>query len=164
MCRVTPLRPANLPPPQKGVVMTTVYETVPMQLFIMHNIKNLILESVDTIFNPNASKLDKLKAFRKLWKAYQSTTKLPEPTLENTTHPNAHNLIRLRDWLFERCFLNPLRMGFIRHLINFVIIIVQFDPPWRWIIDSLREEAFKMKWVPREYERSGQVKYDWWKE
>jgi len=144
--------------------MTTVFETVPMQLYMIHTIKTPIIFAIDTIFNPNASKLDKLKAASKLYKAFQAISKMPEPTLENTTHPNAHNLIILRDWLLGKCNLSYERMGLIRHLINFAIIIVQFDPPWRWIIDSLREESLKLTWVPRDYDRTGAVKYEWWKE
>ena len=144
--------------------MTTVFETVPMQLYMIHTIKTPIVFAIDTIFDPDASKLDKLKAASKLWKAFQAISKMPEPTFENTTHPNAHNLIRLRDWLLGKCNLSLERMGLIRHLINFAIIIVEFDPPWRWIIDSVREESLKLKWEPREYNRSGQVKYIWWKE
>lgn len=144
--------------------MTTVYSTVPMQLYMIHNIKDPILHSIETIFNPDSSKIDKLRAASKLWKAFQSISKMPEPTLENTEHLNAHNLIKLRDWLFERCFLAHERMGLIRRLMNFAIIIVDFDPPWRWVFDSVREEAFRMEWQPREYGRSGKVKYEWWKE
>ena len=144
--------------------MTTVYSTVPMQLFMMHVIKAPIIGSIEAIFNPDTSKIDKLRAASKLWKAFQAISKLPEPTLENTVHPNAHNLIILRDWLFARCLLDKGRLGLIRRLINFTIILIEFDPPWRWILDSLREEAFKMKWQPRGYDRNGETKYDWWKE
>ncbi len=140
----------------------TVYATIPMQLYMMHSIKQPIIDSIETIFNPDASKIDKFKAARKLWKVYHSISKLPEPTLENTWHPNSHNLIILRDWLFKRCFLSKQRMGLVRQLINFAIIVIDFDPPWRWILDSLREEACKMEWQPKEYGRSGVVKYDWW--
>lgn len=142
---------------------STVYSTIPMQLFMIYSIKNPIMESVETIFNPDASKIDKFKAGRKLWKAFNAISKMPEPTLENTWHPNSHNLIRLRDWLFERCFIHHRRVALARRLMNFVIILYDFDPPWRWIFDSLKEEALKMEWQPREYGRAETATYDWWK-
>ncbi|KKM81961.1 hypothetical protein LCGC14_1324550 [marine sediment metagenome] len=142
---------------------TTIYSTVPMQLFMTHAIKQPILDSVETLFDPNASKVSKLKAIRILWKAYQEVSKLPEPTLENTWHPNAHNLIILRDWVLEWCILDSKRVGLIRKVFNFVIILIDFDPPWRWVFDSLKEEADKMEWKSKDYGRTGETKYSWWR-
>jgi len=140
----------------------TIFFSLPMQVFMIHNIKTPAMEAVETIFSPDKSKMDKLKATRQLWKVYQAMQKLPEPTLENTWHPNTHNLIRLRDWLFERCFLGKLRMGFIRKVMNFAIILYDFDPPWRWIFDNLKDEALKMEWKPKGYEDDWT--YKWWRD
>ncbi len=144
--------------------MPTVYSTVPMQLYMIHNIKAPIVDSVETICNPDAGKIDKLRAAAKLWKAFQAISKMPEPMIENTWHPNSHNLIMLRDWLFKRCELNDKRMGLIRRLMNFVIILYDFDPPWRWVMDSLKDEALKMEWKPKGYEMKAGNEYAWWKE
>ncbi|KKN76900.1 hypothetical protein LCGC14_0365510 [marine sediment metagenome] len=143
---------------------STIYSTIPMQIFMMNSIKKPILESVEIIFNPDASKIDKVKAARKLWKAVQLISKMPEPTLEGTWHPNSHNLIILRDWLCERCFLATERMGLIRRLMNFIIILYDFDPPWRWVLDSVKDEALKMEWKSRGYEDVRTETYAWWRE
>jgi len=141
---------------------STIYSTIPMQIFMINSIKKPIIDAVETLSSSDASKIDKVKAARKLWKAVHLISKMPEPTLESTWHPNSHNLIRLRDWLFERCFLGQKRMGLIRRLMNFVIILYDFDPPWRWVMDSLKDKAFEMEWKPKGYEDIRV--YEWWKE
>lgn len=145
-------------------VEDTIYSSIPMQLFMIHSIKKPILDGVRTIFNPKASKIDKLRASRKLWKAIQLISKMPEPTVENTWHPNTHNLIRLRDWFFTRCSLDSQRTGLIKRLMDFVIILYDFDPPWRWIFDSLREEALQMEWKPKGFQDTWVDSYVWWRE
>ncbi len=142
----------------------TVYSSVPLQIFMIHSIKQPLMESVNTLFNSDASKTQKIKAVRNLWKAYQAISKLPEPTIENTWHPNAHNVIHLRDWLSEHCYLKDPWDGFMRRIFNFTAIIIDHDPPWCWIIDSVREEAMKMDWKPRGYEQENIKGYPWWKE
>jgi len=142
----------------------TIYSSVPVQIFIINSIKQPMLDGVEVIFNPDASKITKLRAANQLWKAFQAMSKLPEPTVENTWHPNSHILIGLRDWLFERCFLSEKRNGFIRRLFNFVIILYELDPPWRWVIDSLKDEAFKKKWKLRGYQDTWIDKYTWWRD
>lgn len=138
----------------------TIYFSIPVQTFITLNIKQPILEAVRNIF---ASPLwNKLVAIWYLWKAYKAIAYLPEPNLENTWHPNTRNHIYLRDWLFKRCFLDKLRMTFIRRLMNFVIILYDFDPYWRWIIDSVREEIVKLNWEKRGYQDN--LTYKWWQE
>jgi len=136
----------------------TIYFSLPVQIFISNDIKKPIFETTENL----SSYLEKLKAIWRLWKIYKSLSKLPEPTKENTWHPNTHNLIDLRDWLLERCFLDELRIRFIHRVINFIIQLFDYDPPWRWIMDSLREKAFEMKWVKRGYQDNRT--YKWWKE
>ena len=150
---------------------STIYSTIPMQIFMMNSIKSPILESVETLSSSDASKIDKIRAARKLWKAIQLISKMPEPSLKAKEgesgycwHPNSHNLIILRDWLFERCFLTPARMGLIRRLMNFIIILNDFDPPWRWVIDSVKDKALTMEWKSRGYEDVRTETYAWWRE
>jgi len=138
----------------------TIYFSIPVQAFITLNIKQPILEAVKDIFGSPFWR--KFIAIWHLWKAYKATAYLPEPNAENTWHPNTRNHIYLRDWLFERCFLDKLRMSFIRRLMNFVIVIYDFDPYWRWIIDSVREEIKKLKWEKRGYQ-DNRI-YEWWRE
>ncbi len=139
----------------------TIYATVPMQIYMTRSIKEPILEAIETIFDKDASPIKKLRAAKQLWKAFQAMGKLPEPTFENTWHPNSHNIIRLREWLFERCRLWGQRNFMIRRIMNFVIIVYEFDQPWRFVFDSLREEALTMEWKPRGYESA--ESYYWWK-
>jgi len=135
-----------------------------MQMYMNTVIKKPALEAVQVIFSDEASRIKKIKAAKTLWDVFQSLQGLPEPTKENTWHPNAHNLIDLREWMFKRCFLGSLRMVFIRRVINFIIILYDFDPPWRWIFDSVKDEALKMKWESRGYCDEWANTYAWWKD
>jgi len=142
----------------------TVYFSLAMQIYMNETIKKPALKAVSILFDNESSKIQKFKAVKMLWNAFEATKGLPEPTKENTWHPNTHNLIDLRDHLFERCHLNIMRMGFIRRVMDFVIILIDFDPPWRWIFDSVREEAMNMEWKPRGWNDTWKGTYVWWKE
>jgi hypothetical protein len=140
----------------------TVYYSVAMQMYMSQTIKTPVLLAFDILFNKEASKLDKVKAIRVLWKAFNSLKGLPEPTKENTWHPNTHNLIDLRDWLFERLNFDHRRTTLIRRIMNFVIVLYDFDPPWRWVFDSLKDEALKKEWKARGYYDNWVNTYTWW--
>ena len=142
----------------------TVFYSIGMQLYMMETIKKPAMQAIAVLFSPEARRFDKLRAAKMLWDVFEALKGLPEPTKENTWHPNTRHLIDLRDWLFERCFLNDLRMGFIRRVINFIIILYDFDPPWRWIFDSLREEAMKKEWLPKGFNDTWKASYAWWRE
>ncbi len=140
----------------------TIYSTLPCQALVIDTIKTPILEAVATIFDQAASKFDKLRAANKLWRAFKSLCQLPKPTKENTWHPNSHNIIDLRDWLMERLMLGGIRKSFVERMFNLVIIIYDFDPPWRWVIDSVINKAFEMEWKPRGYGDDWYEGYHWW--
>jgi len=140
--------------------MITVYETIPMQLYLQHNIKTPIINAFETLYDRKSSRLAKLKAIRDLWRAFGFMKSLPEPTVGSTGHPNTHNLIRLRDWLKEHLFLDGNRKEFVFRVINFAIIIYDSVPPYRFIGDSLMEEAFKMEWQPKDILEEEDA---WWK-
>jgi len=114
-----------------------------MQVFMIHAIKTPLLESVRYLFAKRIK--GKLKAIKQLRFALKSMGKLPVPTTENTWHPNTHNLILLRIWAFEKY---PILTWFktVRNTINFAIIIHAFDPPWRWMIETVLRDALKMEW------------------
>ena len=142
----------------------TIYFSLPVQTLIIHTIKKPILESAETIFDKKASKIDKLKALSTLWSAVKAVSCLPKPNLENTWHPNSHNLIKLRDWLLARLNLAKERVSLIERVFNLVIIIYDFDPPWRWIMDGVKDEALKTEWKPQGWGDDWSDGYEWWKE
>jgi len=115
-----------------------------MQVFMIHAIKNPLTDGAYLLLQRRLRQ--KREAFRKIAMAFRNMGKLPAPTIENTWHPNTHNLIHLRTWLFA---IYPIlgRYSVTRKLINFGIIIHAFDPPWRWIIESMGEEAGKLEWI-----------------
>jgi len=152
--------PRPIPLPQK-----TVYFTLGMQMYMTETIKKPLIHAFNVMFNPKAKKFDKVRAGKALWDVLKALKGLPEPTKDNTWHPNTHKLIDLRDWLFERCFLGKERMNLVGRVINFVIVLYDFDPPWRWIFDSLLGEALKEEWKPRGFQDTWTESYkDWWKE
>lgn len=140
----------------------TVYYGLPMQLYMNTAIKYPMLKALGIVFDDKASRVNRLKALKKLWDAFVALKGLPEPTKENTWHPNTYNLIDLRDWICHCCHLNSDRMNFIRRVMNFVIILYDFDPPWRWIMDSVKDKAFSMEWKTREFGDEWSKGYKWW--
>jgi len=141
----------------------TIYDELGVQAYMIEYIKKPILEGVETLFDPTASKINKLRALNKLWNALKAADVLPRPTIENTWHPNSHNFISLRDWIKSCLKLAGIRMGFIDRIFSIVIIIYDFDPPWRWMMDSVKDEAFKMEWKQRGWEDEW-APYSWWDE
>ena len=142
----------------------TIYSSLPAQALMIETIKKPILKSMDVLFDAGASKISKLKALSSLWKASEAVTRLPKPTIDNTWHPNSHNLIRIRDWLLGRLNLAKERMSLIERVFNLAIIIYDADPPWRWIMDGGKDEGLKMDWKPRGWGDDWSVGYEWWKE
>ena len=120
-----------------------IYFALPMQVFMIHAIKTPLLESVRYLFSRRFK--GKYKAIKQLRFAFRSMGKLPEPAIENTWHPNTHNLILIRIWAFERYPLLA-RFKVVRNAINFGIIIHSFDPPWRWMMETVLMDALKMEW------------------
>ena len=139
----------------------TIYSTIGYQLFLMHQVKKPLMEGVQTLTSPDVNFAGKMKAVRKIWRAYQNFLKMPEPTVENTHHPNTHNIIHLRDWFCARCKLAALRVNFVRTCFNFWAVINEMDPPWRMMSDKVREEGFRLDWVPTGYDGEP-CEYDWW--
>ena len=142
----------------------TIYFSYGLQAYMHEEIKKTVMEAIEILFDSKAPKFRRFKAVKKLWDVFESLKGLPEPTIDRTWHPNTRNLIELRDWFFDRCSLNTLRMGFIRRVMNFVIILYDFDPPWRWILDSVREKSLTKDWKPRGFEDTWSKTYTWWNE
>ena len=142
----------------------SIYDELPTQILIIEEIKKPLLEGIAVIFDPTTRRKGKLKAAIGIYRALKAVSKLPEPTIEETWHPNCHNLIKLRDDLLLQLNLGKLRMGFIRNIFNFVIILYNFDPPWRWIIDSVKDQALEMEWIPRGFSDDWKDDYDWWQD
>ncbi len=121
-----------------------IYSALPMQVFMIHAIK---VPLADGFFILCQRRLrQKREGLKKIAMAFRNMGKLPEPTIENTWHPNTHNMIHLRTWLFANY---PIlgQFNITRRAINFAIIIHAFDPPWRWIMESVGEEAGKLEWT-----------------
>lgn len=142
----------------------TVYFSWHVQTYMNTVIKKPALKALDILFDPEQSRVSRLKAAKTLWEVFVAFNGLPEPTKENTWSPNSHNLIDLRDWLFDVCHLEKSRMGLIRRAFNFVIVLYDSDPPWRWIMDSAKDRAFEMNWESRGHGDDWSDGYDWWNE
>jgi hypothetical protein len=89
--------------------------------------------------------------------------KLPEPTKDNTWHPNSKVLIELRDEFFQH-LINPGREKIYRAIWNFVIAIYDYDPAYRFLIDWIGEQWKRKTWTPREPLIPGEKRYEptWW--
>ena len=90
---------------------------------------------------------------RSLITAYRYLTgSLEEPTIENTDHPNSHNLIRIRDRFFT-LEENPGRYRLFRLLFNLVIWHYEHSSYYARRLDVLLEWLTELvisgEWIPR---------------
>lgn len=131
------------------------------QAVMINDIKAPLLSALDILTADDSNKLDKLKAIRTLVGLVPKINELPEPTKENTWHPNAYRLIEVRDWFFAHCFLSGSRLKFMRFVFNFGIIAYD-DPPYRDLIDLCKEELDKKGWDPRGSHDLIQRRWAWW--
>ena len=140
----------------------TIYDPQPVQMLFIHNIKTPILEAFDILFSPDSSLIAKGRALKNAKKAFNTLSNLPRPSLEDTWHPNSHNLIHIREYLIRNLRLAPIRMNFIDNIFKLAIMIYEYDCPWRWIMDSAREKSEELEWKERGYYDDWQDGYDWW--
>ncbi len=78
--------------------------------------------------------------------------KVPEPVILNTTtNRNTRNLIELRDWFFSH-FTCDSREKALRGAMNFGIIHVDWDAPYRLWFLALLKEAMTKEWDFSEHE------------
>ncbi len=119
-----------------------IYGQLPYQVFMIHAIKAPMLESIAALLSPESGNGNKLKALIALRKVIKNLDKFPEPTIENTWHPNSHRLIELRDEFFERYRRFPFR-HLIQKGIKFGIIIYDYDRPYRDMGDWAKAELDK---------------------
>ncbi len=83
--------------------------------------------------------------------------RIPEPTVLNTTHKtNTLILIELRDEFF-RHLQNRDRVKALRGFFNFVIILYDYDAPYRQWIDWVLTEWKKRDWQPM----NPKIPYEW---
>lgn len=122
----------------------TVYASLPYQTFMVHAIKKPALEYLMTLISPEAKAGDRVKALFRLRKVAELFgSKFPEPVdgihpetgLPYIWHPNSRLLIKTRDEFFTHCKIGGAREQFIRLAINFLIILYDYDPPYRMMID-----------------------------
>ncbi len=85
--------------------------------------------------------------------------RLPEPTKENTTHPNTHILLDIRDRFFE-LENNPGREALFRGAFKILICEYEHDPYYARRLDWMLEEMIKRGWTPRGQNPGG----IWWRE
>jgi len=89
-------------------------------------------------------------------------SRIPEPTKETCKFSNSHHLIDIRDRFFQHLDL-PIRDNALKAIINFAIIMYEYDPPYRRFMDWWLKELVgiynKGLWVetPDKHKR-------WWKE
>ena len=87
---------------------------------------------------------------------------IPRPTIENCKYPNSKLLCELRDWFCGNLQLE-IRNKALETIINGVIIIYEYDPPYRHLIDLWLMKIFDLYreglWLPI---KAGEPSR-WWK-
>lgn len=74
--------------------------------------------------------------------------RIPTPTAETCKHPNARRLVEIRDEFMKRNQSDGARHKAMSGIINFVIMMYEYDAPYRQRID----------WVLRKVQETP----DWW--
>ena len=151
----------------------TIYSSLPYQVFMVHAIKSPITEGVYILASPTSSNMQRIKAIRGILKGVKAFRgKFPEPQkgihpetgLPYIWHPNSERLIELRDEFFTHCLLEHIRLTALRMAINAVIIIYDYDPPYRMMIDWWAKKLRVTNWnydVPITVVSKN---WAWWKE
>ncbi len=139
------------------VVKQTPFGAGILREFIIDKIKAPLL----TLLIHTGDKQMGLKGLVVLLKLARNFYKLPEPTKENTWHPNSHALIKLRDEFF-RHEVNTSRHSAFRAVWKFVIILYDSDWYYRERIDWVMGYFHKMSWET--YEGEEKPREPWWKE
>ncbi len=103
-----------------------------------------------------------LSALMFLNRARRAVERLPEPTVENTWHPNSHRMIEVRDWFFGKCRLGDERISLFRMAANFVIVLYDYDPPYRHMIDEAKARLDAAGWTPCGEEDLIRHDWGWW--
>ncbi len=142
----------------------TIYASYEWQKKMIDDIKAPLMEGIIKLLNPVCGAKEKLGALLKLRRAAQSLAGFPEPVKDNTWHPNSHRMIEIRDEFFKHCQLDEGRRRFIHLIIDFIIILYDYDPPYRMMIDWWAKQLDIKNWrydVPVTV-----VKHDWswWQE
>lgn len=142
----------------------TVY-TVEYQTYFVNYIKEPIFENLAIVVSPVSSRAEKFKALIHIRRISEDFTRnIPEPTKENTWHPNSHRLIEWRDEFFRHCYLEHVRLRYLRLIINFVIIIYDYDPPYRMMIDWWAKQMKIQNWNYDVPVTINAHNWQWWKE
>lgn len=144
----------------------TVFSSLPVQTFMVHGIKAPALENISILLSPESNPAQKLKALMALRRVLHDFEKnFPEPTPENTWHPNSHLLCQVRDEFFKHCVgLSCERLRTLRLGINFFIIIYDYDPPYRMMIDWWAKQLKIQNWDFTVPITMVQRNWPWWQE
>ncbi len=142
----------------------TVFSDLPHQTFMVHGIKAPLMEGVMELLTPGRNTGDNFKSMYKIARSLKGFEKnFPEPTQENTWHPNSHILINIRDEFFKHCQLDERRRRLLRLAINFVIAIYDYDPPYRMMIDWWAQQLKIQNWRYDVPVKLINYNWTWWK-
>lgn len=89
---------------------------------------------------------------------------LPEPTVDNTWHPNSHRMIQIRDEFKKNCTLSADRVNLIVTGMNFAIMMYDFDRPYRDMMDWAKDRLDELGWTPRGSLDLIGADWPWWNE
>lgn len=162
----------------------TIYDTIPMQIFFIKNIKepleNIVLTL--TLFGLNRVQrviiavliaiimivMGKGKYLPKIaWmpqKILRSLEGIPTPTKEDTYCPNTHILIDAEREYFKHFYHEQDRARFMRAFFKFLIILYYYDLPWRLKIDWVLRFLHNQSWIEPTYPDNIKNAWRWWRE
>ena len=83
-----------------------------------------------------------------VWLIVRGISRYPEPTRENTLHPNSHRLLDVEDKFFQY-FKNNGKKELWKAVWRLVICEYEHDPHYRYLGDFILDEINKSGWLPR---------------
>ena len=98
--------------------------------------KLALVPALGIMFNPGRyGAAEKLKIAWSLKKALPLLDEIPEPDLENCKYANSKRLVQIRDEFFEHLRFGDERLIALRTIINWAILMYEYDKPYRHLMD-----------------------------
>jgi len=124
----------------------TIFGRSDIQAMIVHDIKLPLVRAVNRLIT-TPTLYQFIFAVRVLWTVYRLVAnKLPEPTKANTWHPNTHRLIDVRDYALAHIRLTAPKKRFLSVVSKFIIMVHDYDTPYRPMISKCVELLIASGW------------------
>lgn len=125
----------------------TIFGRDDVQKTIIFRVKAPLVKAMNLLSRGRLHLSEVIFILRTLWAVKRIIDKeLPDPTQDNTWHPNTRILLDLQDYILGHVRLTPDRVNLLRVVSKFIIIVYDFDTPYRQMIDRCVERLKQSDW------------------